>query len=67
MSLSFIHVHKVFKYGLQEVLRFFARSDYHSSTSLCADKNGLFIFSGRKRQRGKLVRVDQQINARQTA
>ena len=34
---------------------------------VCADKNGLFIFSGRKRQRGKLVRVDQQINARQTA
>ena len=38
-----------------------------SAPGLCADKNGLFIFSGRKRQRGKLVRVDQQINARQTA
>ena len=31
------------------MLRFLARSDNHIITSLCADENGLFIFSGRKK------------------
>ena len=31
------------------MLRFLARSDNHIIISLCADKNGLFIFSGRKK------------------
>ena len=50
MLLYFIHVHKVFFYGLQGVLRFIARSVDLIVTSLCVDKNGLFnCFSGRKK------------------
>ena len=37
-------------YGLQGVLRFLARSDYHINTSLCADKKFFFYFFRQKRQ-----------------
>jgi len=51
MLLYFIHVHKVFKYGLQGLLTFIARSGNHIITSLHVDKNGLFnFFQAEKRQ-----------------
>ena len=40
-------------YGLQGVLRFLARSDYHINTSLCADKNVFFYFFRQKKTTNK--------------
>ena len=36
-------------YGLQGVLRFFARGGYHINTSLCGDKDVFFFFFRQKK------------------